>query len=104
MGDVLDGKCVRTLTGHRHSIIAIAWSSSAGRYLATGDIGGQVLFWDMSKSTKSDEILIARFSVEEQKGNVKIAAQHQHVTSLSFSRCGNVLTTGTVKGEIVTWD
>lgn len=74
--------------------------------MATGDIGGQVLFWDMSKSTKSDEILIARFSIDEQKGNsnVKIAAQHLQVTSLTFSRCGNVLTAGTVKGEICSWD
>ena len=77
---------------------------SAGRYLATGDIGGQVLFWDMSKSTKNDEILIARFAVDELKGNVKISPQHHQVTALTFSRCGNVLTAGTIKGEIVTWD
>ena len=72
--------------------------------MATGDIGGQVLFWDMSKSTKSDEILIARFAVDELKGNVKISPQHHQVTALAFSRCGNVLTAGTIKGEIVSWD
>lgn len=58
----------------------------------------------MSKSTKSDEILIARFSIDEVKVNVKIALQHLQITALTFSRCGNVLTAGTVKGEIVTWD
>ena len=58
----------------------------------------------MSKSTKSDEILIARFAVDELKGNVKISPQHHQVTALAFSRCGNVLTAGTIKGEIVSWD
>ena len=80
--DLLDGKCVRQLTGHRSSISVLSWSTACkplfvsrmnfhfslgGKYLATADIGGHVLFWDLSKSTKSDEILIARFSVDEQK-------------------------------------
>jgi transcription initiation factor TFIID subunit 5 len=95
--DMLDGKCVRTLTGHRASICTIAWSHSSGRYLATGDIGGHVLFWDMSKTTKSDETLIARFVIDELKTTVKIAIQHHQITALTFSRCGNILTAGTVK-------
>lgn len=30
--------------------------------------------------------------------------QHQHITALTFSRCGSVLTAGTIKGEIISWD
>lgn len=65
--DVLDGKPVRILTGHRRAITTMAWSPVSGRYLATGDIGGQILFWDVSKSNKTDDILIARFSIEDQE-------------------------------------
>ena len=72
--DVLDGKPVRILTGHRRAITTMAWSPVSGRYLATGDIGGQILFWDVSKSNKTDDILIARFSIEDQEIGLKSQA------------------------------
>lgn len=104
--DVLDGKPVRILTGHRRAITTMAWSPVSGRYLATGDIGGQILFWDVSKSNKTDDILIARFSIEDQKipQVPSFTKQHQQITSLVFSRCGNVITSATIKGLIISYD
>ena len=38
------------------------------------------------------------------QGTIKLPVQHQHITALTFSRCGSLLTAGTIKGEIISWD
>ena len=57
------------------------------------------------KPTKADDILIARFSIEETKANLPaFQKQHHQLTSLVFSRCGSLITCSTIKGLIISFD
>ena len=63
------------------------------------------MFWDVSKSNKTDDILIARFSIDEQKNQTPLfQPQHYQITSLVYSRCGSIITCATVKGMIISFD
>ena len=87
--DVLNGQCVRYMTGHKATIYVLAFENS-GRYLASAGADKKILFWDLSFG-----YLIAELS-----------GHYDTIYSLSFSRGteGAILASGGTDDSIVLWD
>ncbi len=51
--DARDGHLIADLGGHHESVVAIAFSPD-GAYLASSDLGGRVLVWDVSRAVQDE--------------------------------------------------
>lgn len=85
--DVLNGQCVRYLTGHKSKIYALAFSN-CGRYLASAGVDKTIIFWDMSRGCPV----------------TKLSGHHDTIYTLAFSRDGTVLASGGGDDSINLWD
>ena len=82
------GDCVRVFTGHTEMISALECSPS-GKILASADIGGSIILWDLAKGTQ----------IKRCRGHGKGG-----IWSLSFSVESAVLCSGGADGTVRIWD
>ena len=94
MWDVLTGECVRVLTGHKHAISCITVHPVTGRFVASGNEGGEVLIHDLLFSNQVICILKDRASVQDPGP----------IYSLSFDRNGQTLVAGFGNCCLKMWD
>jgi transcription initiation factor TFIID subunit 5 len=85
--DVLNGQCVRYLTGHKGKVCALAFSN-CGRFLCSAGSDKKLFFWDLSNG-----YLVAELS-----------SHHDTIYSLSFSRDGVILASGGADDCVNLWD
>ncbi|CAK7271768.1 Transcription initiation factor TFIID subunit 5 [Sporothrix epigloea] len=88
MWSVIKGDCVRVFTGHTDYITALECAPN-GRILASADIGGNIIFWDIEKGTR----------IKRCRGHAKGG-----IPSLSFSAESTVLVSGGLDGTLRLWD
>lgn len=88
MWSVQTGTCVRVFTGHTEYISTLEVAPS-GKILASADIGGNIIFWDISKGKR----------IKRCRGHGKGG-----IPSLSFNVESNVLVSGGLDGTVRLWD
>lgn len=88
MWSVPKGECVRVFNHHADYISALECSPN-GKLLASADIGGNIILWDIDKGTR----------IKRCRGHGKGG-----ITSLSFSVESNVLASGGLDGTVRVWD
>ncbi|TLD10657.1 hypothetical protein PgNI_05810 [Pyricularia grisea] len=88
MWSVQTGNCVRVFTGHTEYISTLEVAPN-GKILASADIGGNIIFWDISKGKR----------IKRCRGHGKGG-----IPSLSFSVESNVLVSGGLDGTVRLWD
>jgi transcription initiation factor TFIID subunit 5 len=88
MWSVTTGACVRVFTGHTEHISSLECSPN-GKILASADIAGNIIFWDLIKGTR----------IKRSRGHGKGG-----IWSLSFSVESNVLASGGQDGTVRLWD
>lgn len=88
MWSVATGQCVRVFNGHSGTISAIEVSPT-GKILASADIDGSIILWDLAKGTQ----------IKRMRGHGKGG-----IWSLSFSVEGTVLVSGGADGTVRVWD
>ncbi|CAK7232545.1 Transcription initiation factor TFIID subunit 5 [Sporothrix bragantina] len=88
MWSVIKGDCVRVFTGHTDYISALECAPN-GRILASADIGGNIIIWDIAKGTR----------IKRCRGHAKGG-----ISSLSFSAESTVLVSGGLDGTLRLWD
>ncbi len=88
MWSVATGQCVRVFNGHTDTVTALECSPN-GKILASADIGGSIILWDLAKG-----------------GQIKRCRGHGKggIWSLSFSVESTVLTSGAADGTVRVWD
>lgn len=88
MWSVATGSCVRVFTGHSEYISALECAPN-GKILASADLAGNIIFWDLDKGTR----------IKRSRGHGKGG-----IWSLSFSVESNVLASGGQDGTVRLWD
>ncbi|CAK7207765.1 Transcription initiation factor TFIID subunit 5 [Sporothrix eucalyptigena] len=88
MWSVIKGDCVRVFTGHTDYISALECAPN-GRILASADIGGNIIIWDIAKGTR----------IKRCRGHAKGG-----ISSLSFSAESTVLVSAGLDGTLRLWD
>ncbi|CAK7219949.1 Transcription initiation factor TFIID subunit 5 [Sporothrix curviconia] len=88
MWSVIKGDCVRVFTGHPDYITSLECAPN-GRILASADIGGNIIIWDIAKGTR----------IKRCRGHAKGG-----ISSLSFSAESTVLVSGGLDGTLRLWD
>ncbi|RDL40772.1 Uncharacterized protein BP5553_00751 [Venustampulla echinocandica] len=82
------GDCVRVFTGHTENVTSLECSPN-GKILASADIGGSIILWDLAKGTQ----------IKRCRGHAKGG-----IWSLSFSVESTVLVSGGADGTVRVWD
>lgn len=82
------GDCVRVFTGHTENVTSLECSPN-GKILASADIGGSIILWDLAKGTQ----------IKRCRGHGKGG-----IWSLSFSVESTVLVSGGADGTVRVWD
>ncbi|KAF3345105.1 hypothetical protein VD0002_g3795 [Verticillium dahliae] len=88
MWSVVTGGCVRVFTGHNEYISSLTCAPN-GKILASGDTGGNIMFWDIEKGTR----------IKRSRGHAKGG-----IWSMDFSVESNVLVSGGQDGTVRLWD
>ena len=88
MWSFVTGECVRVFAGHTETPTALECSPN-GRILASADLSGTIILWDLAKGTE----------IKRCKGHGKGG-----VWSLSFSTESSVLVSGSADGTVRLWD
>lgn len=88
MWSVVTGGCVRIFTGHTEYISAMECAPN-GKILASADIGGNIIFWDIDTGKR----------IKRSRGHGKGG-----ITALSFSVESTVLASGGLDGTVRIWD
>lgn len=88
MWSVITGGCVRVFTGHTDYISSLACAPN-GKILASGDSGGNIIFWDVDKAVR----------IKRSRGHGKGG-----IWSMDFSVESNVLVSGGHDGTVRLWD
>lgn len=88
MWSVVTGNCVRIFTGHTDNITSLQCAPN-GTILASGDTGGNIIFWDIAKGVR----------IKRCRGHGKGG-----IPSMSFSAESTVLVSGGLDGTVRLWD
>ncbi|OTB02584.1 hypothetical protein M426DRAFT_322510 [Hypoxylon sp. CI-4A] len=88
MWSISNGECVRIFTGHLEYISALECAPS-GKILASADIGGNIILWDINKGTR----------IKRCRGHGRGG-----IWSLSFSVESTVLVSGGQDNSVRVWD
>jgi transcription initiation factor TFIID subunit 5 len=88
MWSFVTGECVRIFTGHTETISSIECSPD-GKTLASSDVGGSIILWDLAKGEQ----------IKRCRGHGKGG-----IWSLSFSAESTVLVSGGADGTVRIWD
>ncbi|KAK0754727.1 WD40-repeat-containing domain protein [Schizothecium vesticola] len=88
MWSVVTGNCVRIFTGHTDNITSLQCAPN-GTILASGDTGGNIIFWDIAKGIR----------IKRCRGHGKGG-----IPSMSFSAESTVLVSGGLDGTVRLWD
>ncbi|KAL2759161.1 hypothetical protein ACRALDRAFT_1080693 [Sodiomyces alcalophilus JCM 7366] len=88
MWSVITGSCVRVFTGHTDYVSSLVCAPN-GKILASGDTGGNIIFWDLEKGAR----------IKRSRGHAKGG-----IWSMDFSVESNVLISGGQDGTVRLWD
>src|SRR5262245_5572817 len=93
ISDLVSGKTIATLEGHRSLVRSVAFSPD-GKTLASSDWGSAIRLWDVAKAIKG----------EQTEATHRLAGHRASVNSLAFSPDGGTLASAISDKTVKLWD